>query len=719
MAERRMGSAAVKNRAALLLMLGAAWVAPGWALPDFAAVKAGHQPSDVTLLDRHGEPLQTVRIDMSVRRGPWVALADLSPALREAIVLGEDRRFWEHAGVDWPALAAAAWSNAWNTRSRGASTLTMQLAGLLDDQAARPAGGRGVGGKVAQIRLAGELERRWRKTEILEAYLNHVPLRGEMVGVPAAAQMMFGKHPSGLDTAEAAVIAVLVRAPNAEARVVVQRACQLLILQKRDCQGLDSVVARAFERRHGPWPGPALAPHLARQFVGRPAPGGIWRSTLDASVQRGAAAALRQQLAELRGHNVHEGAVVVLDNRSGEVLAWVGGAASASAASEVDTVLARRQPGSTLKPFVYALAFEQGLIDADSLLLDAPWQLDTGPGLYQPRNYDTGYRGWVSARVALASSLNVPAARLAHSIGVDELFQRLNGAGLRLRESAGYHGLALALGSADVNLIDLSNAYRMLANDGMASEPNWMMTSGPTRLAVSARAQQRRVFGRSASRSVAQVLADGSARALSFGFDSPLVTRVQAAVKTGTSQDHRDNWCVGFTDRYTVGVWLGNPDGSPMHTVSGVMGAAPVWRQVIEQLHAGSPSRSAQDERGAGMARLADVGAAPGGAVDGARAQPVPLGIVSPAPGSVWVIDPAVPAAAQRILLSGPAGGWHLGRQPIGHGARVWWSPRVGRHSLELRGPNGRLLDRVSFEVRQAARPAPVPKREAISRRSG
>ncbi len=709
----------MRHRAALLLVLGAAWCVPGWALPDFAAVKAAHQPSDVTLLDRHGEPLQTLRIDMNVRRGPWVALADLSPALREAIVLGEDRRFWEHAGVDWPALAAAAWSNAWNTRSRGASTLTMQLAGLLDDKAARPAGGRGVGGKLAQITLAGELERRWRKTEILEAYLNHVPLRGELVGVPAAAQMMFGKHPSGLDAAEAAVIAVLVRAPNAEARLVAQRACQLLTLQKRDCQGLDSVVARGFERRHGPWPGPALAPHLARQFVGRPAPGGIWRSTLDASVQRGAAAALRQQLAELRGHNVHEGAVVVLDNRSGEVLAWVGGAAQASAASEVDTVLARRQPGSTLKPFVYALAFEQGLIDADSLLLDAPWQLDTGPGLYQPRNYDTGYRGWVSARVALGSSLNVPAARLAHSLGVDELFQRLNGAGLRLRESAGYHGLSLALGSADVTLLDLSNAYRMLANDGMASAPTWLVTSDPTRLAGSVRKPQQRVFGTSASRSVARVLADGSARALSFGFDSPLVTRVQAAVKTGTSQDHRDNWCVGFTDRYTVGVWLGNPDGSPMHTVSGVMGAAPVWRQVIERLHAGSVGHATLRDSGADGSRPAYVGAAAHAAADGPRTQPVPLGIASPARGSIWVIDPAVPAAAQRILFAGPEGAWRINGQPLGQGARVWWSPRAGRHSVELRGPEGKVLDRVQFEVRGTGPRGSPDQREPLRPRSG
>jgi penicillin-binding protein 1C len=712
MAERRAGGAAVTRRTAWLLALGMAWLAPCWALPDFAAVKAAHQPSDATLLDRHGEPLQTVRVDLEARRGPWVALSDLSPALREAIVLGEDRRFWEHAGVDWPALAAAAWSNAWNSRSRGASTLTMQLAGLLDDAAARPPGGRDVGSKLAQITRAGELERRWRKTEILEAYLNRVPLRGELVGVPAAAQMMFGKHPSGLDAVEAAVIAVLVRAPNAEARTVVQRACQFLKLQQRDCRGLDSVVARAFERRPGPWPSPGLAPHFARQFAGVPAPGGVWRSTLDASVQRGAAAALRQQLAELRGRHVDDGAVVVLDNRSGEVLAWVSSAAPASAAADVDAVLARRQPGSTLKPFVYALAFERGLIDADSLLPDAPWQVSAGAGLYQPTNYDPGYKGWVSARVALASSLNVPAARLAHALGVDELFQRLNASGLQLRESAGYHGLSLALGSADVTLLDLSNAYRMLANEGVVSAP-WWSTPG-------ARTSPRRVFDAAAARGVARILADLPARALTFGFDSPLVTRSAAAVKTGTSQDHRDNWCVGFTDRHTVGVWLGNADGSPMHTLSGVMGAAPVWRQVIEQLHEGRASRPPPQQAGADSSGLSIAAGAsrPGPArVPGTTG--LPLGIQSPASGSVWIIDPAMPAAAQRVLFSGSHGAWRLGGQPVGHGSRVWWSPRIGRHSLELRGPQGVLLDRIDFEVRPLGGHAAAAGPRSVSRQPG
>ena len=195
------------KRALLLLAAGLALAQAAAALPSFEEVRAAHRPSDLTLLDRHGVPVQTLRVDAGVRRLPWLPLQEMSPALLEAIVLGEDQRFWEHSGVDWSAVTRSAWANAWNTRTRGASTLTMQLAGLIDDGLARPAGGRSVVQKLGQALTATQLERRWKKSEILEAYLNEVPLRGELVGVGAIAQTLFAKHPSGLDDREAAVIA--------------------------------------------------------------------------------------------------------------------------------------------------------------------------------------------------------------------------------------------------------------------------------------------------------------------------------------------------------------------------------------------------------------------------------------------------------------------------------------------------------------------------------
>ena len=253
--------------ASALLLLA---TAPALAVPDFNAVRAAHAPSDLPLLDRHGAVLQTVRVGDSVRRGPWVTLADISPALREAIVLSEDRRFWAHGGVDWRALAAGAWATAWDSRTRGASTLTMQLAGLLDDDLARPAGGRSVGQKLTQMHRARQLESGWSKTQILEAYLNRVPLRGELVGVAAASHMLFGKHASGLDAVEAALLASMVRGPNAGAPLLERRACEVLRQQQLDCTGLGITLAQALARRPGPLlqaQGEGLAPHLARLMV--------------------------------------------------------------------------------------------------------------------------------------------------------------------------------------------------------------------------------------------------------------------------------------------------------------------------------------------------------------------------------------------------------------------------------------------------------------------
>ena len=682
--------------------------APAQALPSYAAVRAAHQPSDLPLLDRQGLPIQTLRVDTQVRRGPWLDLAEISPALRDALVLSEDRRFWAHGGVDWQALAASAWANAWNTRTRGASTLTMQLAGLLDDDLARPAGGRSLGSKMSQMARAAQLEARWSKVQILEAYLNLVPLRGELQGVAAAAQVLFGKHANGLDAQEAALLAVMVRGPNANANVLERRACELLRQQHAACDGLGITTGQALARRPASLGGEAIAPHLARYLarhlaeqplgkktqVGAARPNAL-RSTLDARLQRTAIAALRRQLAELRGRNVEDGAVLVLDNASGEVLAWVGSSGPGSAAADVDAVLARRQPGSTLKPLVYALALQQRLLTAASVLDDSPLQIATGGALYQPHNYDHGYKGAVSVRTALASSLNIPAVRVGAMLGPDALFERLNQAGLQLSESAGYHGYALALGSADVSLLALSNAYRMLANGGRQRA---------VVLAAGGKADPgQAVFEPAVAWLVADMLADPGARAATFGLDSPLVTRGWAAVKTGTSKDMRDNWCIGFTSRYTVGVWVGNASGAPMHGVSGVSGAAPVWRELVTWLHADQPSQAPMPPAGlvaqGGEWFLAgtEPGAMRGLAAAGG------FGIHAPQDGSVILLDPDIPMAAQRLVLAGAAGRWRMDGRELGQGRSLQWLPQPGRHLLERVDAAG--TDRVGFEVRAASAP--------------
>jgi penicillin-binding protein 1C len=501
-------------------------------------------------------------------------------------------------------------------------------------------------------------------------------------------------------------------------------------------------------------------------------------STLDATLQRIARNALRRQLAELRGRNVEDGAVLVLDNASGEVLAWVGSSGGSGAATEVDAVLARRQPGSTIKPLVYALALERRLVTAASLLDDSPLELAAGPaGLYAPRNYDHAYRGGVTVREALAGSLNVPAVRVAAMLEPEALFERLSAAGLRPAHSAGHHGYALALGSADVTLLDLTNAYRMLANGGRLTPVRWVPegrwaarapAAGPPPANASASARQ--VFAPEAAWLVSHILADPTARAASFGLDSPLVTRGYAAVKTGTSKDMRDNWCIGSTGRFTVGVWVGNAGGRPMHGVSGVSGAAPVWRELVTHLGATpappappgltrvegewylagtepAPERAsthAESDPTRGAPRVATGAASRGDESRERRTRrAAPFGIETPRAGTVIALDPDIPAAAQRVVLRGALGQWLLDGQPLGHGSRIEWLPRPGHHVLERR--DALASDRVDFEVRalpdtaggplrgpkaagapardpkalERGRPVPAASAEAATRRRG
>jgi penicillin-binding protein 1C len=366
------------------------------------------------------------------------------------------------------------------------------------------------------------------------------------------------------------------------------------------CANLGSFVQLAFAR-----PAPAtlsitpdsdtLAPHFARRVAAEahPVAGTRVTSTLDANLQRFARDTLTRTLIELnaRAHprNVQDGAVVVLDNATGEVLAWVGSSGALSGARDVDAVLALRQAGSTLKPFLYAQAIDERRLTTASLLDDAPLDLAAGGGLYIPQNYDKDFKGWVSVRTALGSSLNVPAVRTLVMVTPHRFAKTLTALGLPLTQSGDYYGYSLALGSADVTLLALTNAYRALANGGVAG-PTADLPHRPSTPRDGGIEPTRRVFSADASFIVTTVLSDNNARTRTFGFDSPLATRFFSAVKTGTSKDMRDNWTVGFTSRYTVGVWVGNADGTPMWDVSGVTGAAPVWAAIVGYLHRRLPS---------------------------------------------------------------------------------------------------------------------------------
>jgi len=702
----------------LALALAALLAAPAWAaLASFDEVRRDFRPSDSTVLDRDGVLLQRLRTDASVRRGDWIALADMSPALRSAMLLSEDKRFYEHSGVDWRAASAAAWGNLWNTRTRGASTITMQLAGLLDDDLHRAGGGRSLAQKLGQTVAAQQLERQWRKDQILEAYLNSVPFRGEIVGIDALSRTLFGKAPHGLDAREAALAAALVRAPNAKPALVAQRACELMRAlepgARPDCAALDMFASAALQRRAFD-PSEGIAPHLARRAL-KEAGGtaGPLRTTLRAPLQRFALDALQRQLRELRGRNVEDGALVVLDNASGEVLAWVGSSGTLSRAAEVDGVLAQRQPGSTLKPFLYAQALAERRLTAASLLDDSSAQINTAGGLYIPQNYDRQFKGYVSVRTALAASLNVPAVRTLVMVSPEAFARQLRAAGLPLAQNGDYYGYSLALGSAEVSLLTLTNAYRTLANGGRFGDTRDLPGPSAAPEAKAAAIDPRAAF------IVGDILSDPNARVRTFGLDSVLGTRFWSAVKTGTSKDMRDNWAIGWSERYTVGVWVGNASGAPMWDVSGTSGAAPVWARTMAFLHRHEPSRAPAPPAGVLQAQVRF-----GDALEAARSEWFIAGteqplfavaseataaqgaarITAPADGTILALDPDIPPNRQRVRFEAEGRGvqWRIDGKPYARGASAQWLPWPGRHVVQLIDARGQVADEIRLEVRGA-----------------
>ncbi|WP_420853406.1 penicillin-binding protein 1C [Sphingomonas panacisoli] len=632
-------------------------------------------------------------------------LDKVAPPVAEALVAAEDHRFYAHGGVDWLATLAALRNRLEGKPSRGASTLSMQVAGFLAPELARP-GARGWLDKIRQIRAGLAIDGAWSKPQILEAYLNLAGYRGEAQGIGAAALGLFGKTPDALSRDDALLLIALLPDPQASPATVARRACAMA--RGANCATFESAAYSMLGPARSLQLDPGLAPHLAQRLLTKP--GLRITTTLDIDIQRTAIAALKRQLEGLGGSRARDGAVVVLDNATGDVLAYVGGIGGNSTAPAVDGASAYRQAGSTLKPFLYAQAIEKGYLTAASILDDSPVQLDTASGLYVPQNYDKGFKGPVSVRSALAGSLNVPAVRTLLLVGVDAFRDRLFDTGYQgLVEDGDYYGYSLALGSAEVTLLEQADAYRSLANGGRWAP--WRLT------ATDLRKEPKAITTPQAAWIVANMMADPNARAVTFGLDSSLRLPFWAAVKTGTSKAMRDNWCVGFSDRYTVAVWVGNVEGDAMRAVSGTSGAAPVWRDVMLALHADQPSRAPAmpagiEERtiaytgnieqprreyflkGTGMALIASA------PPESRRPR-----ITNPVSGSVYAIDPDIPIDRQRlaVAVTGDAMTHRLllDKQDLGDASTApLILPGPGRHRLALLDLSGKVVDQVVFTMR-------------------
>jgi penicillin-binding protein 1C len=548
--------------------------------------KVAPPQGSVTYTDRNGSVLGTV-LGAGSARAVTVPLAAVSRAFLDAIVAAEDARFWHHGAVDVPALLRAARDYAIFGEARsGGSTIEMQLARLLDPSSS-DAGQ--VRRKIAQIALAERIAVASSKPAILDAYVNRVPMGGNLYGVEAAARTYFGEPASDLDLAQASLLAAIPNDParfadpsnwaalRARQRFVLRRMAQLgeVTPARADRAFAESVALRGHDA------GIASAPH-ALFFLARPGGdrSGRVRTTIDESLQRFVQAQTQDVVAALQAYHVTDAAALVVENATGNVLAYVGSPDyfSAEILGRNDGVQALRQPGSSLKPFTYELALERRTIHSTTILADVPAAYALPGGrLYQPGDYSGRFSGPVRVRYALANSLNAPAVEVLSKLGVGTLLERLRDLGFtHLDHPASYYGLGLTLGSGEVSLWELVQAYATLARGGLFV---------PLHL-VTAPAAPPRPIGNSAYWAlISDVLADAHARAKSFGVGSVLQMPFPAAVKTGTSSDFRDTWTVGFTRDYTVGAWVGNFDGSPMRGVSGVTGAGPLWNRIMLHLY--------------------------------------------------------------------------------------------------------------------------------------
>lgn len=521
----------------------------------------------VEVLDRNGDLLRAY----TVADGRWRMASTLDavdPGYVSMLLRYEDKRFYEHAGVDPVAMLRGLGQALWHGRIvSGGSTLTMQVARLLED------GSTGTwDGKLRQIRLALALERVLSKDDILTLYMNRAPFGGNIEGVRAASLAWFGKPPRRLTPAEAALLVALPQAPEArrpDRDATAATAARDRVLARMHGAGVidDDTYAGALMRAVPPLRHllPAHAPHLADRVLADDPSSPRHNLTLDRNVQI-ALEHLAVEAAAGRSDRVQV-AMVALDYLTGEMLASVGSAAyrADGRAGFIDLTQAVRSPGSTLKPFVYGVGFDRGLIHPETLIADRP----TDFGGYAPQNFDGLYRGELRVRTALQLSLNIPVVSVLEALGPQHLVAALERAGADPVIPGGRAGLAVALGGVGVTLEDLARSYAAIANAGVAVDLRWQ--AGQTKGFA-----PQRVMGDVAAWELADIL-----------LDVPRPAGVQGtgiAFKTGTSYGHRDAWAVGFDGRHVVAVWMGRADGTPVPGVFGGDLAAPVMFAAFERI---------------------------------------------------------------------------------------------------------------------------------------
>ncbi len=730
-------------------------------IPYFAPVRAtdiAQNQLAMQFSDRNGLPLGTL-LTRDQEHTSVVALNQVSPQFTHAILAAEDGSFYHHGALDMKAVIRAGKEAIHAKRIvSGASTITMQLARMLDPVP------RSFSGKLSEIWLSWRLAAGMNKDEILSAYINRLPMGGNIYGVEAAARTYFSIPASELNLAQASLLAAIPNNPTyfnpyehwerlkERQKYVLNRMVQEKYISGAlaDRTSTEKIVFQSRQR------GIIAAPHflfwLANQFdKAQTAENSPIRTTINRPLQQFVEAQVQQVISSLAANNVHDAAALVIDNHTGEILAYVGSPDYFNEAKlgRNDGVQALRQPGSTLKPFVYELALEKGLIRPNTILADVPAHYAIpGARLYSPTDYTERFLGPVRVRIALANSLNVPAVRVLEKVGVETFLERLHQLGFEnLNQTPEHYGLGLTLGSGEVSLWELARAYLTIARQGdatpLVSTFSDSLIQNPSHAESASKVQPQIPNSTTIWQLITNILSDNHARATAFGVDSVLNLPFPVAVKTGTSSNFRDTWTVGFTTDYTVATWVGNFNGEPMRQVSGVTGAAPLWNRIMLHLH--------EHQEPAGFPPPEGLVQLPVCAISGLRPTPdctsvvqeyfypedkvayegdnpfnLPpeydewlakqqqsslissnLRILSPHHGDLFLLYPGEEAKQKlEFKLAGnksaPVEWWLNGEKLDTNSANsLFWNLRPGKWTLEAK--SGEMTDKVSFQVELAS----------------
>ena len=667
--------------------------------------------SRMRILDRNYVPLN-ITYQNQWNTHDYVPLYEIPEFLQQAFIISEDKRFYSHSGVDWTARLNAAWQNLKAMDGvRGASTISEQVVKMLHPRK-RTVWARWLEGFEARV-----LERFYSKAEILEFYLNEVPYASNRRGVVQAARLFFDRDLDTLSRKEMLTLAVMVRAPS---RFDIRKGTDRVTGRVTRLAGLalkegliDKKASEDILKEDIRLKSSGLtvdAGHFV-DFIFSNSSGSINQSdeqivtTLDSFTQSMAKTILDNQIKSLSNKGVNNGAVLIIDNRTKEVLAWVvnGTRSEDTPGSWIDAVSTPRQPGSTLKPFVYALALERGW-SAATVIDDSPLSEPVGTGLHAYNNYSRIYYGKLPLRECLGNSLNIPALKALQFVGVDNLLSTLHDLGMQsLLQQPDFYGDGLVLGNGEISLFELVQAYSALSSHGIYSPLKVVLNDFP-----GTEEYPVRIFSPEVSSLMGNILSDSGARRLEFGSGGVLNFPVQTAVKTGTSNDYRDAWAVGYNNHYTVGVWMGNLDRTAMDRITGAKGPGIVLRSIFAELNRNRDTRplylspklvkrdvcrdTGQPANGECLAysEWFIPGSTPGMIPEGQSTIKKKIEMIQPSPGLRLAMDPRIPDDHEsfRFSLSGVPGNskveWYVDDElaAITRSGDYSWPMSKGNHTV-------------------------------------